>query len=297
MLVSAAPLVVGAAEKEKAPALVEQDVAGDDITSLAAYNVKADRIEDFGFRVGRAVSGQYPKTVAGFTVSRFVPIVSAVLPNTAAAKAGLQPGDRILKADGRSTSVGLLSAVQLTRWRKAEKIKWAEVATGKTNVTWTLEVQSRETKVVRTVKLVVPTLPPRWGASVWHPPEGRRPATVAESGSLAERSRAVMDHGVWSLLDELCGQVLGLDFRGGPPSDFMSGREPAGYTWSVGDHRILVTQFRGRTDVIFQTRTTSTGIRLYLTSPSGALEKAWIWPPQGKSREMSAEEARSGFAS
>ncbi|MEO7413905.1 MAG: hypothetical protein ABIZ81_11155 [Opitutaceae bacterium] len=286
----------------KQTSVAEDDVENDDVISLAAYNVKADRIDDFGLRVRMAPKSSYPKTLVGFLTSRYVPMVWSVTPNTAAAKAGLQPGERILKSDGESTSVGLVSSVLMKNWLRKQKRKWQEVAAGKQNVIWTLELQSRDMKTVRTVKLVIPTPPPRWGASVWRPPEGRPPSTVRETGPLAERARAVLDNGVLISLHERYAKVIGLNFRG-MESDFASGREPTGYQWSIGreedgTHRIFVTQFRGRTDIFLEVRSISPGhFRIYHTSPSGVLEHAWpVSSARKKSDEMPLEEFRAGFA-
>ncbi|MEO7414454.1 MAG: PDZ domain-containing protein [Opitutaceae bacterium] len=282
----AAPLVTAADE-----ATADDDAAdNDDLISLTAYNAKADRIEDFGLRVRSSLYSGKPVPF----LWKFAPLVSAVVPNTAAAKAGLQPGERILKSEGQSTVGGLFSTGKFGKWHKTQTKKWAEVASGKKNVTWTLEVQSPATKATRTVKLVVPSPPPHWGASIWRMPEGRAPAAVAEPGPLAERSRTVFENGIWALLDGRLERVLGVDYP--------AGSEPTGYEWRIGNrqegvHRIFVTQFRGRTDIFFETRSPSTGSRVYLTSPSGALEKAWQWPRKGKSGETPLEEARESFES
>lgn len=300
ILALAGPINAASAEKPAVAAETERMAADDTaVISMAAYNVKADRIEDFGLRVRPAVRSSYPKTAVGGMLTRYVPIITAVLPNTAAARAGLQPGERILKSDGRSMEVGLFSMVQLKKWRETQKRKWAEVAAGKADVTWTLEVET-PAKAVRTVKLVVPTPPPHWGASIWRKPEERAPDTVTEPGPLAARSREIVEHGIWCSLDERFARVLGVDFRGGISSDAASGREPPGYTWTLGhdhegSHQIVVTQFRGRTDVLLRTRSLASGIHTYLTSPSAVLEKAWHWPPSGKSREVPLEQARVGF--
>jgi hypothetical protein len=305
LLALADPHLAAAAEAEPASPAEEGATAdnaadNDDIISLAAYNVKADRIEDFGIRVRPGVADKYPKTVVGALLSRYAPIIYAVVPNTAAAKAGLQPGERILKSDGQSMVGNPFSIIQLRKWRKTQKKKWAEVAAGKTNVTWTLDIQTPATKAVRTVKLVVPTPPPHWGASLWRMPEGRSPANVADRGPLAERSRAILDNGIWISLNERCTGLLGLDFKGGLKGDFASGREPLGYEWHLGNeregvqvHRMTVTQFRGRTDVFLETRGPG-GHRVYLTSPSGALEKVWAWQDK-KTGEASPEQVRAGF--
>ncbi|MEO6567781.1 MAG: PDZ domain-containing protein, partial [Opitutaceae bacterium] len=168
-------LAAESASATEPAATADNDPANnDDIISLAGYNAKADRIEDFGIRVESSFYSKPPKTTAGFfLLAKFVPIITAVVPNTAAAKAGLRPGDRILKSEGQVTVGGAFSTGRLGKWYKIQKKKWAEVAAGKKNVTWTLEIETPATKKVRTVKLVVPTPPPHWGASIWRAPEGR----------------------------------------------------------------------------------------------------------------------------
>lgn len=293
-----------AAEPAAPEETVEGEATNDEaIISLAAYNVRADFIEDFGVRVqsetysGKAVNG------ATFWFATYAPRISAVLPNTAAARAGLRPGERVLKSEGKSTVGGLFSSGKLGQWHKVQKKKWAEVAAGKKNVTWTLEVESPGTKAVRTVKLVVPTPPPHWGSSVWHAPAGRSPGVVAESGPLAECSRAILDQGIWSLVDSgFAGPGLREKFFGQKiPAD----EAPTGYTWRVGsgqegEHHILVAQFRGRTDILLQVRRWPY-LRIYLTSPAGVLEKAWR-PGETKLinvgtplLEIPVAEARAGF--
>jgi len=300
-LLLAGPIVVAAAEPA---ATADSDAAdNDDLVILAPYNVKADRIEDFGIRVGSSFYSKPPKSAVGFFLAaKFAPIITAIVPNTAAARAGLRPGERILKSEGQSTVGGAFSTGKLGKWYKIQTKKWAEVAAGKIDVTWTLEIENPTTKAVRTVKLVVPTPPPHWGASTWRMPEGRSPSTVAESGPLAERSRAVLDNGIWTLLNERYARLLGLDFKAepGPDTGYPTGLEPTGYEWHIGNrvanspeglHRIFVTQFRGRTDIFFETDSPWTR-GLYLTSPSGVLEKASQW---GKGGAASPEEARAGF--
>jgi hypothetical protein len=185
LTLSGSPL--SAAEKPSASPIPNASPARDDsdeepIFSLGAYNVKADRIEDFGLRVRSEPYVGSDPNLATMWFARFSPMITAVVPNTAAAKAGLQPGERILKSDGRSTVGGPFSTGKFGQWAKSQKKKWAEVAAGKTDVIWTLEVEAPGTRAVRTVRLIVPTPPPRWGASVWQPPKGRTPSTVAEPG-------------------------------------------------------------------------------------------------------------------
>lgn len=156
---------------------------------------------------------------------------------------------------------------------------------------------------MRSVRLAVPTPPPHWGSSVWHAPEGRSPVVVAESGPLAACSRAILDQGIWSLVDS--------GFAGPGLQEIVLGRKisaddaATGYTWQLGrgqagEHQIMVTQFRGRTDILLQVRRWPY-LRIYLTSPSGVLERAW-GPGESKLinvgtklREISLEEARAGF--
>jgi hypothetical protein len=127
------------AAEQSAPDRAADVTAGDDaIVSLAAYNVKADRIEDFGFRITEpffTFVGIFPRAEA--------PYITEVLPNTAAAKAGLQPGDRILKSDGKSAAMTIFTSA---KWAKLMRAKNAEAASGKKIVTWTLEIQPRGTR-------------------------------------------------------------------------------------------------------------------------------------------------------
>lgn len=287
----------------------EAGVDDEPIVSLAAYNVGADRIEDFGIRIE---SAPYPDaarllTSGSFWFAKFAPLIATVVPNTAASKAGLQPGERILKSDGRATVGGLFSTGRFGQWSKAQKKKWAEVAAGKTNVTWALEVESPQTKAVRTVKLVVPMAAPHWGASLWRPPPERPPSAVPENGPLAERSRLVLDNGIATLLR---WPFTSIASDNGSPRAI--GFLPA-YEWRLENdhrlHRIIVTQLRGRTWIFFETLSPTTGQRIYLTSPSGVLEKAWRWGRQevialmkansaeaaAKIGEVSRDEASRGF--
>lgn len=292
-----------AAEKtapdEDKPAAADEANEGEDVISMAAYNVKADRIEDFGLRVrSRMISGDGKANIATIWFKKFAPVVSEIVPYTAAAKAGLRPGERILKSEGQSTVGGPFSTGKFGQWYKTQKRKWADVAAGKKNVTWTLEVENLTTNTVRTVKLVVPTPPPYWGSSVWHAPEGRTPAVVSEPGPLAERARTILDNGIWTLIGANTFARPGQ--KEVPP--FPPGQEPVGFKWQLGargqgEHAIYVTQFRGRTDVIFETSSRVTGRWVYLTSPSGVLERAWHWQYKPKHLgETTLEEARESFA-
>ena len=273
LFAAAGPTDDGAGEAEEA----------EDVTILAPFNVKADRVEDFGVRV--ALRYDRDRSMTFWPVR--TPLITAVVPNTAASKAGLKPGERILRSEGQSTTSSVFS---FGKWRRLQQRKWAEVTAGKKSVTWTLDVEAAGSKEVRTVKLVVPTAPPRWGATVWQKPEGRLPATT-EPGPLAEFSRAVLDNGIWTL-DWGTASLLG--FTRPDLYKFI------GYGWTLGDletaeHRVLVSQQRGRTDVVFIVRTKDDGMRTFFTSPSGALEKTWGHPQKGKWGELPLEDGRAAF--
>jgi hypothetical protein len=262
----------------------QNDDPPEDVTKLAAFDVKADRLEDFGFRAHGFLGNPFGTGII---------TVSTVYPNTAAAKAGLQPGDRIVKSDGRSANFSLFS---INKWEKFRRQKWAAVAAGKKNVTWVLEVQTPDTREPRTVTMMVPTPPPHWGSSKWQPPLGRAPAKVTETGPLADYSRIVLDNGVWIYFE---GQALGLTDR--QSRSVVNGGHPfRGYQWQLraGDrvHTIFVSQERGRTDIVLQTFSRDTGHYEFLTSPSGALEKARFQPWRRRPRELELDEARAQFA-
>ena len=250
----------------------------EDVTKMAAYNVKADRVEEFGFRVN--LRGP-PWEVAAF--------VTSVYPNTAAAKAGLKPGDRVLTTDGRRAGASIFS---LGKWRDLHAKKWAEVASGKPIVTWTLEVQSPGQKERRVVKMTVPTPPPHWGAKEWKRPEDRVPAVVPEPGPLATLARDVLDHGIWA--------VQGWRRQPWTKSPSKVIEVPMlGFQWTLKTddgvtHRIMVTQQRGPTEIVF-TRSTQERSQHFTTSPTGALENA-SQPLRGNGYEPTEPEAlRAAF--
>lgn len=287
------PLAAAEPQASTQPAKAEpEDPADGDIISLTAYNVKADRIEDFGLRVdARPYKDSSRPNAVALWFTTFAPLITAIVPNTAAAKAGLQPGERILKSDGVSTVGGPFSTGKFGQWSKAQKRKWAEVAAGKTNISWTLEVESPVARTVRTVKLVIPTPPPRWGASVWRAPEGRASSTVPETGPLAQRSQEILDNGIWTLVDRDHWRGLGFEL----PVDTV----PTGYVWYFGNwkkgrHAMAVSQIRGRTHVLLSV-VSGGGARDYLTSPSGVLEKSYRWR-RGKMEDIPLEQAQVEFA-
>ncbi|MEO6567953.1 MAG: PDZ domain-containing protein [Opitutaceae bacterium] len=244
----------------------------EDMTILPPFSVKGDRPEELGFHV----TGVYSIPGPSFLMVR------EVFPNTAAAKAGLRPGELIVKMDGKSLS--MFSVQQLN---KIPQRKWAELEAGKKSVVFSLEVRAPETKKTRTVTLVLPSPAPHWGSEKWSAPAGRTRAVVPEAGPLAALVRELLDHGIWSVLQD--ESLLGA------PSRFKA--PILGYEWRIlqpsGLHRIWVTQQRGKTEI-----TLGTAFGVFLTSPSGAMEKAQIRQrtKQGQGTELPPEEIRAQFA-
>lgn len=255
--------------------------AGDeieDVTKLAPFEVKGARLEDFGFRTWGMLA--IPGT-------SYV-IVTEVFPNTPASKAGLRPGELILRIDGRS----MWFISMMTKLPKMQELKWAELEAGKKSVAYSLEVRAPGAADSRTVTMVMPSPPPHWGSQKWTAPEGRMSAVVTEPGPLAVLSRKALDNGIWSVSKE---------------SSFLDAapfyKDPIlGYEWRIvqpsGTHRIWVTQQRGRTEILLEHRSPETGVSLFLTAPSGALDKASCLAPkkEGKRRQFSPEEIRSQFS-
>ncbi|MFT3867668.1 MAG: hypothetical protein QM715_04120 [Nibricoccus sp.] len=245
---------------------VAQEREIEDVTVLPSMQVRGVRMEDLGVRFNVTIR------IPGFdTVT-----VAEVFPNTAAAKAGLKPGELIEKIDGKTPSVWSMAF----KPDKLQQRKWAELEAGKKSVTVTMAVRSAETKELRTVTLTLPSAPPRWGSEKWSPPEGRSPAVVKEEGPLAALAREVLDNGIWSM---------------GPGA--------LGYEWRIvqptGTHRIWVTQQRGKTEITLEHRSPSPELEAssFLTSPSGAMDRGHCVAPKikGKRREFSAEEVRAEF--
>lgn len=266
----------------------EPQAEATETTSLPKVTVTENRLQTFGFNV-----------IVEATLKPNYPHVTEVLPNTAASRAGLRPGDRILKSDGKSAAVTVFS---VTSWypkdrggRTTLSAKKGEEAaiTGAPSVVWTLEVETFGVKAPRTLKLVLPTPSPRWGAAKWQPPEGRAPAKVVETGPLAERCREVLDNGIWS-------------FPGNGARLLVSDPDPArfhllGYHWEITaggmEHGIFVTQQRGRTEVLLTTFKDGE-VNIYLTSPAATLEKSTFWGgPKAKSKQAAIERHHAGFKS
>jgi hypothetical protein len=218
------------------------------VTVLEAFRVHAVPVENFGFQT----------TVARYGAKRVVLIV-AVIPNTAAAKAGLQPGDTIISSDGMRVEVERMSGA----WQGfyVPPAKRTRLERGE-EVSWKLEVRSHAPAMfpIRTVTLTLPTPPPHWGSKIWSPPAGRAASNVAETGPLAERAKMILDNGVAIMLREDLAHNL-------PRRSYYFG-----YQWSVAEGRtFIVSQARGRTDIILQS-----GKNYFLTSPAAVLERAVI---------------------
>jgi hypothetical protein len=238
----------------------------EDVTILPPFSVKGERMEDLGIRF----SGQ-----VGIPTSNNRLMVAEVFPNTAAAKAGLRPGEWIDKIDGKSVGFATILSVGFKPQKLQERL-WAELERGKKSVTLTMEVRAPNAKETRTVKLVLPSPPPHWGSDKWAPPEGRTPAVVSEPGPLAALAREVMDNGIWTSAYEHPGYELRIvqPDRG---------------------HRITVTQRAGKTEIRLEQLSAATGRSVFITSPAGALESGWCYPPGKKKPLDDPEELRAQF--
>jgi hypothetical protein len=282
----------------------------DKTIEMPALKIVGDPVEDFGFRVSPVFD---PRRSAGF-LRYYTPVVDTVIPNTAASKAGLRPGDRIVLADNMPTGG---SSRALREWQRLQKRKWAEIETGATRVTWTLVAESLwAPEDSRLVRLELPTPPPHWGATVWQAPRDRKSVTVPEPGPLAARAEEILNNGIWMILRETYQKGLDLPTDTANPM-FLC------FQWTLwdarGGHRMWVSRQRGRTDIIFEVITRSNNQGLfgastpsrtpdhslasavttlatrgvaYLTSPSGRLEKA---VKLGQEEELPLGAASVGF--
>lgn len=247
----------------------------DDVTVLPELEVKGVRVEDFGFRLNVTIQIPGRDTVQ----------VVEVFPNTAASKAGLRPGDLVTKIDGKTPSVWSLAF----KPNKLQERKWAELAAGKKTATLTMLVRSPEAKELRTVTMVIPSPPPRFGSKMWSAPEGRPPAQVPEAGPLAALAREVLDNGIWTF--------TGYAKRDGVQVPLF------GYGWRIvepaGTRRIMVTQQNGKTEITLTRRWAKTGQSWFTTSPSGAMDRGGGTTPKKKDEKRRAftdDEVRAEFA-
>jgi hypothetical protein len=236
--------------------------ADDEFVQLDPFAVKADRIEDFGFDLASGPA----ETKGGPPVWH----VRFVVPHTAAAKAGLAPGDRVRKLDGKPVAFR-----SWREWARERNKKRDAVAKGGT-VTWILEVQPLGAPEVRAVTLSVPTPSPHWGSSTWRTPERRTAARVAEAGPLAELAQTIVDNGVWT--------QFAWPFKQAKNAQGTDANVPPalGFTWTIFDeaghpHKITVSVARDRTVIILAVGTSRAGGN-YLTSPTGLLDDALVWP-------------------
>jgi hypothetical protein len=101
-------------------------------------------------------------------------------------------------------------------------------------------------------------------------------ARVAEAGPLAALAQTILDNGVWTQFAWPFQQTKNAQGTGAnlPPS-------PA-FTWTIFDeaghpHKITISVTRGRTEIILAVGTSRAGGN-YLTSPTGLLDDAVVWP-------------------
>lgn len=239
----------------------------DDVTLLPAFSVKGERMEDLGVRFNITIG--IPTSLNALTVAE-------VFPNTAAAKAGLRPGERVEKIDGKT--VGLTTIISVGfKPQKLQQRLWDELARGKKTVSVTMEVRAPHAKETRPVTLTLPSPAPHWGSEKWSAPEGRLPSVVKEPGPLAALAREVLDNGIWS-----------------------GGYERSGYEWRIVQptlgHRIWVTQQGGKTEITLERQSAESGHSRFVTSPSGAMESGWGYPPKKqKQKAIPPEELRAQF--
>jgi hypothetical protein len=301
-------ITCNAISREPGTSIVVPPETDERIIEIEAFNVTGERLEDFGFRVSHSFDAFRSK---GFG-RVYTPVVDVVLPNTAASKAGLRPGDRIVASDGASTAC---DSSALREWRTIQKRKWSDVATGIAGATWKLQVESAGTAELRMINLELPTPPPHWGSSKWRAPQDRTPLVISENGVLTARAEQVFNNGIWTLLRESYTRGLQLPTDATKPY-FLC------YQWTLWEdsvgHRIYVSQQRGRIDIILEaiqqeqrgffsrqaakkspdrnlsSETTVFAVRgqAYLTSPSGELLRAHTLSGQ---KEISLEAARPGF--
>lgn len=267
-----------------------QDFSFGEVMTMGEVHVAGARMEDFGFRVSPWLDPERSKPF----FQKYSPAVDVLLPNTAATKAGMRVGDRIVSADGVSAFSG---SFESAKWRKIQEAKWAEFAAGWTELSWVLEVETEGTRELRRLELRIPTKAPRWGGETWQKPEGRAPHAEIEAGPLAERAGQVLDHGINVLLRR--AYVRGLRLRIEPGRSFL-----VGYQWTLWEgergHRIFVTQQNGTTEIVFEVVIREQGVtsselapasgpdrnltsattvfanqaRAYLTGPDGRLRAA-----------------------
>ncbi|HWA24124.1 MAG TPA: PDZ domain-containing protein [Lacunisphaera sp.] len=277
---------------------------------LPAMKVQGDPLEDFGFRVSPVLDVNRSSGL----LRTYTPVVDLVLPNTAASKAGIHPGDRIVLADGQATGS---VARSLRTWERLQKKKWAEIETGKSRITWELLVEPLwDPGKTRMVQLELPTPPPHWGSTNWQPPAGRTPVVVPEPGPLASRAEEILNNGIWMILRETYQKGFRLTTDAANPL-FLC------FQWTLwdesGGHRMLVSRQRGQTDIVLEAiaesnnqprkggatpsrspdrtlaaATTTLALRAtaYLTSPSGRLEMAFELNGRG---EVPPGDASAGF--
>ncbi|MDB6095447.1 MAG: hypothetical protein JWM32_3009 [Verrucomicrobia bacterium] len=249
----------------------------EDVTVLPTYKVKGRPPEELGFRI----AGRLTLLDSGGTYL----MIREVIPNTAAAKAGLRPGELIAKIDGKSP---WLNPFKLGR---LQGLQWIEGEGSRKTMTVSMEVRAPHAKEPRKVTIVLPSPAPHWGSEQWNAPEGRTPAVVKEMGPMAALAREVMDNGIWSMQTDT-------PFLESAPCNV----DPVlGYRWMIvqpsGTHAIWVSQQRGKTEILLTCSSSEMRYSRFLTSPAGAMDKGacLAFKTQKERREVSPEEVRVEF--
>jgi len=285
--------------------------APEPVVTLSPVKVLGESMEEFGFRV----SPDFNYEASTKDRKIYVPVIDLVLPNSAASKAGLRPGDRILRSDRVFVGDG---SPKLSSWRRIQKDKWKQILGGREQISWTLTLESAGSRTHRELTLSLPTPPPRWGRGQWKTPPEREAFTIAEAGMLSPRAKDILKCGAWTLLRGSYVKAFELPYNDEHPV-FL------GYQWTVWHkgigHRMFVSTQRGRTDIILEVIFKASGSSVlfdapksqpdtsllsatnvlaidsvaYHTNPQAELLKAWRLPPDNRQKELPVEAARANF--
>lgn len=281
------------------------------VVTMEAVQVRAEPIEEFGFRV----SPDFDHVRSTQRNKLFIPVVDVILPNTAASKAGLRPGDRIVGSDGLYVGD---SSRKLSSWSKAQQAKWAKILQGSDRIEWRLSLERPGQDAHVEVLLVLPTQAPKWGVGKWTVSKERESLRIREPGVLAERAEDVMRCGIWTLLRSSYVSGFALPYNDGNPA-FL------GYQWTIWDrgvgHRMFVSNQRGKIDIVLEVIYKSAAVpelmgspgaqpdksllsaatvhaidsMAFLTSVDSKLIKAWRIPPDNRQGEVMYDQAQACY--